>query len=111
MPLKRSPAATIYEVGLTRKRKGEGAGGRERGRERKRRIKKRKAIQIGPPLEEPRFISLGFLASVPKGISIQNYIMFSFYLLLAGYGGNTSQTYAYRKSETRKEKEGRKAGR
>lgn len=33
MPLKRSPAATIYEVGLTRERKGEGAGGRERGRE------------------------------------------------------------------------------
>lgn len=29
MPLKRSPAATVYEVGLTRERKGEGAGGRE----------------------------------------------------------------------------------
>lgn len=30
MPLKRSPAATVYEVGLTRERKGEGAWGRER---------------------------------------------------------------------------------
>lgn len=37
--------------------------------------------------------------------------MSSFYLLLAGYGGNTSQTYAYRRSEMRKEKEGRKEGR
>lgn len=30
MPLKRSPAATVYEVGLTREKKGEGGAERER---------------------------------------------------------------------------------
>jgi len=34
MPLKRSPAATVYEVGLTTERKGEGTEERE-GREEK----------------------------------------------------------------------------
>lgn len=93
MPLKRSPAATVYEVGLTRKRKGEGAGERELGGGREGKGREEKNLEEAsypnraPPQEESRFISLGLLASVPKGISTPKCRLSpSFYLFSKGWG-------------------------
>lgn len=63
---KRSPAATVYEGGLTR-RGGEGRGEQEGRREKN--LDKAKLSKQSPHQKESCFISLNFPASLPKDIS------------------------------------------
>lgn len=94
MPLKRSPAATIYEVGLTRERKGEGAWGREgRG---KRNLEEASYPNRAPHLRSHVLSAQAFLSQFPMVSPPQPFLSSSFYFFRRRWG-HTSQTYAYRR--------------
>lgn len=103
MPLKRSPAATIYEVGLTRERKGEGAGGRERGRKEK---EKKNLEEASYPNRDP-IRRVTFYQLMLSCSGSQRYLhpnLHDVFLLLAPggvWGDHIMNSVAYRRSKMR----------